>query len=31
MIEAMFEEMPDVRVKFYEPKGRPEAKEGANP
>jgi len=27
MIEAAFEEMPDVRVKLYEPKGSPEAKE----
>jgi len=27
MIEAAFEEMPDVRVKLYEPKGSPEAKD----
>ena len=27
MIEAAFEEMPDVLVKLYEPKGSPEAKE----
>ena len=27
MIEAAFEEMPDVRVKLYEPKGSPDAKD----
>ncbi len=27
MIEAAFEEMPDVRVKLYEPKGSPKAKD----
>ena len=27
MIEAAFEEMPDVRVKLYEPNGSPEAKD----
>jgi O-acetyl-ADP-ribose deacetylase (regulator of RNase III) len=27
MIEAAFEEMPDVRVKLYEPRGSPEAKD----
>lgn len=27
MIEAAFEEMPDVLVKLYEPKGSPEAKD----
>jgi len=27
MIEAAFEEMPDVRVKLYEPKGSPEARD----
>lgn len=31
MIEAAFEEMPDVRVKLYEPKGSPDPKEELKP